>query len=331
MGFYDSRIKHLYETCPRLVIMSINSIFKRNHPLDEEIDYLDKEQTGEADENETFMDMLIRVENCKYHFEFQLLEDNMAIRMYEYSVKETIREIEHSTNLDDLHDRYEIEIIMPMQAVIFLAGGNRKNEITVRMTLPDGQKVRYSLPCISASVTVDELVQRKLFLLIPFQQVQLNHRMNRISECKVSAKHQIALEMYEYHKAVKNSLENLVGDGIITADEFHKLIVTLSDLENYLAEKDEEVKKEVKQMGDKDYVCWSERIEASAKAEGIAEGKAEGKAESILELLEDFEEDIPSNIRSRIMEQKDTAILKKWHKAAAKAESMGEFEKVLEE
>ena len=39
-------------------------------------------------------------------------------------------------------------------------------------------------------------------------------------------------------------------------------------------------------MGDKDYVCWSERIEASARAEGIAEGKAEGKAEDILELLE---------------------------------------------
>ena len=57
MGFYDSRIKHLYETCRRLVMMSINSIFKRSHSLDGEIDYLDKEQTGEADENEAFMDI----------------------------------------------------------------------------------------------------------------------------------------------------------------------------------------------------------------------------------------------------------------------------------
>lgn len=112
-----------------------------------------KEQTGEADENETFMDMLIRVEDSKYHFEFQLLEDNMAIRMYEYSVKETIREI------------------------------------------------------------------------------------------------------YEYHKSVKNGLEKLMDDGILTSDESHKLTVTLSDLENYLAEKDEEVKREVKQMGDKGYVA----------------------------------------------------------------------------
>lgn len=94
-----------------------------------------KEQTGEADENETFMDMLIRVEDSKYHFEFQLLEDNMAIRMYEYSVKETIREI------------------------------------------------------------------------------------------------------YEYHKSVKNGLEKLMDDGILTSDESHKLTVTLSDLENYLANK----------------------------------------------------------------------------------------------
>lgn len=50
--------------------------------------------TKEKDGNETFMDMLIQIEKQKYHFEFQLLEDNMAIRMYEYSAKETIREIE---------------------------------------------------------------------------------------------------------------------------------------------------------------------------------------------------------------------------------------------
>ena len=39
------------------------------------------------------MDMLLEVEGCRYHFEFQLLEGNMAIRMYEYSVKETIRDL----------------------------------------------------------------------------------------------------------------------------------------------------------------------------------------------------------------------------------------------
>ena len=97
MGFYDKKIKELYEKCPRLVILSINSIFHKEHKPDAGIVYLDKEQNGE---NETFMDMLLEVEGCRYHFEFQLLEGNMAIRMYEYSVKETIRELLHEGNQD---------------------------------------------------------------------------------------------------------------------------------------------------------------------------------------------------------------------------------------
>lgn len=47
MGFYDQRIKELYEKCPRLVILSINSIFHKNHQVDAELVYLDKEQQVE--------------------------------------------------------------------------------------------------------------------------------------------------------------------------------------------------------------------------------------------------------------------------------------------
>lgn len=267
MGFYDSRIKYLYETCPRLVTMSINSIFGKTHSLEAPVEYLDKEQLLD-DENETFMDMLIRVEDCKYHFEFQMLEDNMAIRMYEYSVKETIRELHHGSNTEELMDRYEIEIIMPAQAVIFLAGSNKKNEIRVRMILPDAQKVEYTLPCISASASVDELMKQELFILVPFQQVQLNQRMNRIRECSEATKHRIAVELYDYRQNVKRGLEKLRSNGIITAEEHMNLSVTLADLEKYLSEKDEDVKKEVKTMGDKDYVPWSERVRSEGRAEG---------------------------------------------------------------
>ncbi len=268
MGFFDQKIKKQHETCPRLVILSVNSIFQKHHPLDAEVIYLDKEQTASEDIHETFMDMLIQIEESKYHFEFQLLEDNMAIRMYEYGVKETIRELEHISNQNEIADRYEIEIIMPAQAVIFLAGYNKKEEITVHMTLPDGQKVVYNLPCISASVTVEELIARNLFILIPFQQVQLNQRMNRISSVNIELKHELALQMYEYHEAVKNGLEKLESDGIITTEEFYNLIETLSDIESYLIEKDENVKKEVKKMGDEDYVFWSDQMRNEGRQEG---------------------------------------------------------------
>ncbi len=111
------------------------------------------------------MDMLIQIEKQKYHFEFQLLEDNMAIRMYEYSAKETIREIE-----------------------------------------------------------------RKLFILIPFQQVQLNNRMNNISRRSAEAKHQITLEMYKFHQDVKKGLELLEHLGEVPQLLRDKIMVQM-DLE----------------------------------------------------------------------------------------------------
>ena len=65
-----------------------------------------------------------------------------------------------------------------------------------------------------------------------------------------------------------------------------------------------------------------------AKAEGRAEGKAEGKAEYILDLLEDIST-VPDELRERIFAQKDLDILRKWHKLAARVETIDEFEKQI--
>ena len=164
---------------------------------------------------------------------------------------------------------------MPAQAVIFLAGANKKERIMVHLTLPDGKKVDYTLPCVSASIPIEELIRQNLFILIPFQQVQLNSRMNNISKYQKETKHRIAVELYEYHKQMKNSLEKLYEDDIITVDEYNYLIESFSDVEGYLVDKDEMVKQEVVEMGDNDYVCRSER----ARQEGLAEGREVGLAE----------------------------------------------------
>ena len=57
-----------------------------------------------------------------------------------------------------------------------------------------------------------------------------------------------------------------------------------------------------------------------------AEGKAEGKAEDILELLLDIGS-VTDALRDRIFSQKDLDVLRKWHKLAARAQSVEEFER----
>ena len=55
------------------------------------------------------------------------------------------------------------------------------------------------------------------------------------------------------------------------------------------------------------------------------QGIAIGKAEDILELLEDLGS-VPADIRQLVMEQRDLETLTLWHKLAAKAKSIEEFE-----
>ena len=59
-----------------------------------------------------------------------------------------------------------------------------------------------------------------------------------------------------------------------------------------------------------------------------AEGKAEGKAEAVIKLLEDLGP-VSDEVREKIMTEKSLETLKKWHKLAAKAESMEEFLKAM--
>ena len=63
---------------------------------------------------------------------------------------------------------------------------------------------------------------------------------------------------------------------------------------------------------------------AEGKAEGIAEGKTEAVLEMLLELMNDLGE-IPDELRNRIASEKDLETLKKWHRLAARSESLDEF------
>ena len=59
-----------------------------------------------------------------------------------------------------------------------------------------------------------------------------------------------------------------------------------------------------------------------------AEGKAEAVLEMLLELMKDLGE-IPDELRNRITSEKDLETLKKWHRLAARSESLDEFLKKM--
>ena len=60
-------------------------------------------------------------------------------------------------------------------------------------------------------------------------------------------------------------------------------------------------------------------------ADGEAVGKLKGKIDSLLEILEELG-DIPEALQTRIQSEKDLQVLTSWLKAAAKADSIEEFQ-----
>lgn len=68
--------------------------------------------------------------------------------------------------------------------------------------------------------------------------------------------------------------------------------------------------------------------EAVSREEGIKKGREEAKREDIFELLEEYGA-VPEHIREAVLAQWDSNVLKRWHKLAARAGSMEQFEKEM--
>lgn len=71
------------------------------------------------------------------------------------------------------------------------------------------------------------------------------------------------------------------------------------------------------------YMLFEEFVKEE-RAEAKAEGKAEGKAESVIELLEELGP-VSEELCEKIMHETNLGTLTKWHKLAAKADSVEQF------
>ena len=85
---------------------------------------------------------------------------------------------------------------------------------------------------------------------------------------------------------------------------------------------------QIKEGDEKDMCSSFERLLNKEKADGWAKGKADDRAEAVIELLEDLGE-LSDSLKKHIIEQTNLELLKKWHKAAAKAKSIEEFEQTI--
>ncbi len=112
-------------------------------------------------------------------------------------------------------------------------------------------------------------------------------------------------------------------------EDLNEWITWFSNVIRKLNEEERTLLIEQIRKGDVKHMCSSfERLLMKENAQGRKQGKIEGKIEAVLELLEELGE--PSEtLRKYIMEQTDLELLSKWHKIAARTESIEEFEESI--
>ena len=104
-------------------------------------------------------------------------------------------------------------------------------------------------------------------------------------------------------------------------DDFNEWITWFFNVIKVLNEEERSKLIEQLRKGDEKDMCSSFEMLLNRE-------KAEERAEAVLELLEDIGE--PSEtLRNYIMEQTDLEVLRKWHKMAARADSIKEFEQAV--
>ncbi len=214
-----------------------------------------------------------------------------------------------------------IKIPTPHYIVFYNGTDNTEDIITQRLS--DAFLNRDRESCIEVTATLIN--------------VNYGHNKELMKSCRTLQDYSYFISRIRYHMGKlenKDDKEAKFAAVSTAIDECIKQNVLADFLKNHRAEvtnmsifeyDEEEAKQVFKEDG---------RIEGIA--EGLIQGRAEGKSEgmletriaSVLELLEDIG-DIPEPLKNKICSEADMDTLKKWHKYAAKSNSIKEFENLI--
>ena len=315
---YDDVFRTLLERCSKLIIPVINEIFKTDYSMDEEITLISNEHyiiEGDGDTVKRITDSCIKVAKRLYHIECESNpQTGMEIRMMEY---------DFHIALSGWRREGDIAVLrFPESAVLFLRhNSNSPDELKVKLIMPDGKEVFYTVPVVKVQeYTKEEIFDKKLLFFIPYYIMRFEKDIKRIDEEEAELQ-KIKLE----YEDIYNRLCNLENNKEIDYVYLHNLISLMAKLINIVAKDASNVKREVITVGGGRVLeLESDRILQRGITQGVSLGELKNAMESVVELLEDYGV-VSDELKDKIYSQKDISKLKVWLKIAAKVSSIEEF------
>lgn len=279
---FDDVFKTLLEKCRKLIIPVINEVFTTDYDMNEDVTLLSSEfhyipEAGKTEKR--IADSCIRIKNKMYHIECQSKPDSlMEIRMIEYDFFIALSDIAE-------YDNKQV-IKFPESAVMYLRHNhNTPDEFEIELILPGGEKARYSVPVVKVQkYSKQELFDKNLLFFIPYYILRFEDKLEEINGDTDKLN-----EFGAEYREIYDKLLELNEDRIIDMNYLQNLIQLTGYLAFIVADKAENIKKEVDAMRGKvlrfetDDI-WAEAMEKGME-KGVAEGREEGEALKIISLI----------------------------------------------
>ena len=196
---FDDVFRTMLEKMPELVIPLINEVFGKNYPADIPITQMRNEHQTQS--GEIITDSRLLIADKIYHIECQSTSDSkMVLRMIEYDFAISLEDAKMENGIYRMY--------FPHSCVIYLRGKGRKDNLTMEIIMPDGQKLKYSLPAVYVEkYTRDTIFQKKLFLLLPYYIMRYEKQKEILDQDEEKLK--ILLDEYaDIQRKLHESLQN---------------------------------------------------------------------------------------------------------------------------
>mgnify|MGYP002772036857 CR=1 FL=1 len=170
---YDKIFKKILTLSARAVINLINGLFLMNYPLDSTISYNWTE--FEDDELKKILaDTIITINGTdSYHMEAQITEDDSIIfRVFQYGYSHANRNREIKDGVYRMH--------FPEPKIIYLCPTNAPDEYVLEIDYGSQGIFNYKVSTFKyLDIPLQELNQRRMVVLIPFQLLKLRDRLEK--------------------------------------------------------------------------------------------------------------------------------------------------------
>lgn len=251
---YDDVFRTMAQKMPHLFVALINEVFGTDFSEDAEI--ITCRNEFYTKKGKIITDSIFYIEGRLFHIECQSNPDNtMAIRMFEYDFAIALEKAVTQG------EPYEVKL--PESCVVYIRdNSNTPDVLTVNLTI-NGIEVPYSSKVVKvASYSLQDLISKKLKILLPYYMVRYEHLLpddfvGKYVELLESANDNLAMSEKDIVDFIKQ-----VAERVAPSDE---------------------ARKEVSDMGGKVLELWSERV----AREGEEKGRKLERFDLLYELVED--------------------------------------------